>query len=246
MQDDSVTVVIADDDPTQLQHLVALTRKLRPQWQIVAQATSSADAITAIREHAPTLCLLDVELSDATGIDIAQTMQSVASVIFVSGHSGYAADAFDCAAVDFVKKPVRTERLEMAFKKAEQTFAQRAADGSTAGATPRASLVRFTRGRDLVMAPLEQVCFFQAQHKYTRVVLMDGEGLLRMNLSASLQHLDAQKFWRVHRSYIVNTAHVLSSNRDEFHRIVLKLKDRNEKIIVSKPYEHLFLKDGFS
>lgn len=247
MENNKVTLVIADDDPVQLELLTSLTQKLRPEWEIVASVSDSARAMDAIQEFSPTLCILDIQLSDATGIEIVNSVPGGVPVIFVTGHSSYAVDAFDCAAIDFVVKPVRQERLEAAFKKAEVALLKSATSGpggTKGGLAP--SLVRFTKGRDLMMALLEDVRYFQAQHKYTRVVLKDQEGLLRMSLSVAIQHLDPKKFWRVHRSYVVNVEQILSSNRDEMNRIVLRIKDRDERLYVSKPYEHLFSRDGFS
>lgn len=246
MSEKKFTVLIADDDPEQLTLLASLLASLRPEWEIVARISDAAGLSDAIYEQSPSLCILDVELGQATGIEIVQGIQGGIPVIFVTGHTAYAVDAFDCSALDFVVKPVRAERLEQALRKAEGIvgLGSTASRQATGEAAP--TLVRFSRGRDMVMAPLEEVVYFQAQHKYTRVALRTQEGLLRMNLSAVAQHMDASRFWRVHRSYIVNIAHVASSNRDDMGRIVLRFADRSERLIVSKPYEHLFARDGFA
>lgn len=246
MQNDKISVLIADDDPLQLELLVALTKKLRPEWGIVAQLSESSQVTNAIEALSPSLCILDIQLNDLSGIEIVNGAQGSVPVIFVTGYPGYAVDAFDCSAIDFVMKPLRQERLEAAFKKAENQLALEARDGIRIRSEASSSIVRFLKGRDLVMSPLEMVSYFQAQHKYTRVVLKDQEGLLRMNLSAAIQHLNPDRFWRVHRSYVVNVDHVGSCIRDEMGRIVLRFKDRAERLIVSKPYEHLFSRDGFA
>ena len=246
MHDERVTILVADDDPQQLEFLIKLTQKLRPEWEVVASASSSAEVVDAIHDQSPSLCLLDVQLNGATGIEIVNGIPGGVPTIFVTGHSSYAVEAFDCSAIDFVTKPVREERLEAAFKKAESAFSLGGTGALGRAKGPSPSLIRFSKGRDLVMAPLEDVRYFQAQHKYTRVVLKDQEGLLRMNLSAVMQHLDPSKFWRVHRSYVVNVEHIASSNRDQMGRIALKIKNRDERLIVSKPYEHLFSRDGFA
>jgi DNA-binding LytR/AlgR family response regulator len=244
MQEHTFTVLIAEDDPYQQEQLAALVRKLRPDWGVLPPVSTAAQARGAIEERSPTLCIFDVELGPANGIDIAHSVPGGLPVIFVTGHSSYAADAFDCSAIDFVVKPIRPDRLEAALRKAENIVGLPTATGVPAGAA--ATLVRFTRGRDMVIAPLEEVAYFQAQHKYTRIVLRGQEGLLRINLSTVMQNLNPKKFWRVHRSYVVNIGQVASSKRDEMGRIVLRFVDRDERLVVSRPYEHLFSRDGFA
>ncbi len=94
-------------------------------------------------------------------------------------------------------------------------------------------------------ARLSDVRYFEAQRKYTRVVMKDNEGLLKMGISNTLEHLDNDMFWRIHRSVIVNVAHMASSRRDELGRLYVRLTDRSERLHVSRSFEHLF-RDGFS
>lgn len=244
MQEQPFTVLIAEDDPYQLEQLTSLVRRLRPDWDILPSVRTAAQARKVVEERSPTLCIFDVELGAASGIDIAQAAPDGLPVIFVTGHRAYAVDAFDCSAIDFVMKPIRAERMETALRKAENLLGLRNAAHKETGAV--ASLVRFTKGRDIVLAPLDEVVFFQAQHKYTRIVLCGQEGLLRINLTNVIQNLDGRKFWRVHRSYVVNVAQLASSKRDEMGRIVLRFANRDDRVLVSRPYEHLFSRDGFS
>lgn len=244
MQENTFTVLIAEDDPYQLEQLCTLVRQLRPDWELLPPVRTAALARAAIDERVPTLCIFDVELGNFSGLDIAQAATDGLPVIFVTGHASYAADAFDCSAIDFVIKPVRSERFEAALRKAENMLGLQATARAARNAT--ASLVRFTKGRDMVMARLDEVAYFQAQHKYTRIVLNGQEGLLRINLSTVIQNLDRKKFWRVHRSYVVNITHIASSRRDELGRIVLRFVGRDERLVVSRPYEHLFSRDGFA
>ncbi len=243
----AVSVLLADDDPVQLEYLESLIQRLRPDWSIVAQLTTAGEIPDAIREHSPSLCILDVRFTDSTGIDVVRSSLETFPVIFVTGDSSYAADAFDCSAIDFLLKPLRAERFEQALTKAE-VFLDTQANADIGKPIYRSSsaprCVRMLRGHELVIAQLEDVKFFQAQRKYTRVIVKDQEGLLRMGLSSVQRYLDPKTFWKIHRGLIVNSRHVLSAKREELGRIVVKIVDRQEKLIVSKPYEYLF-RDGF-
>ena len=161
----------------------------------------------------------------------------------MTGDATYAVDAFSHDAVDFLLKPVRLDRLEQALIKGEAYALGRSGKNETP--VRRISSVRMLKGHDLVWAPLSEVRFFEAQKKYTRVVLRESEGLLKMGISAVMNYLDPGQFWQIHRSIIVNAALISSARRDELGRFMVTLADRPERLAVARPYETLF-KDGFS
>jgi len=243
MSSRTFTVLLADDDLSQLAYLAALVERLRPQWKIVSHATSGTQVATDLARLNPTLAILDIRFADATAIEIVKGLRESLPVIFVTGDPLFAAEAFSCDAIDFVLKPISSERLEHALRKAEATIV--AKDAGSEKAERAVSSLRMIRGRDLVWTPLSEVRFFEAQRKYTRVVLKDQEGLLKMGINIVSQYLQANQFWRIHRSIILNVSHMASARHDEMGRLIVSLLDRNERLTVSRPYEHLF-KDGFS
>jgi DNA-binding LytR/AlgR family response regulator len=84
------------------------------------------------------------------------------------------------------------------------------------------------------------VCYFQSNDKHTSVFTADGEALIRTPLKELAEQLDPARFWQVHRSAIVNLAHVASTSRDFSGPIHLALKSRPESIAVSRAYAHRF------
>lgn len=237
------TVLLADDDAEQLEYLSAMIKRLRPQWKIVGQVSTASEVARALIQLVPSLAILDVRFVDATSIEIVKGLRESFPVIFVTGDPLFAADAYGVDAIDFVLKPIRSERMEHALRKAE-ALVPLPDDDSQARSRTVTSL-RMIRGRDLVWTPLQDVRFFEAQRKYTRVVLKDQEGLLKMGISTVIQYLEPRQFWRIHRGLVLNVSHMASARRDEMGRLNVKLLDRQEKLTVSRPYEHLF-KDGFS
>lgn len=101
-------------------------------------------------------------------------------------------------------------------------------------------IVRMLKGSDIILCPLLDVGYFEAQGKYTRVVLSDQEGLLQMGLSAVEAKLPAHQFMKIHRSLIVNIAKMQRIKRDEFGRMALYVAGRTEALVISRPYERLF------
>ena len=96
------------------------------------------------------------------------------------------------------------------------------------------------RAQQVKLIPVDDVCYFEANDKYTSVFTAEAEALIRTPLRELLAQLDPDRFWQVHRGTIVNLAHVATTTRDLAGRITLKLKSRPEMIAVSRAYAHRF------
>ena len=90
------------------------------------------------------------------------------------------------------------------------------------------------------LIPVDDVCYFQANDKYTSVFTAEGEALIRTPLKELAAQLDPDRFWQVHRGTIVNLAHVASTSRDLAGRVSIALRMRPEKVAVSRAFAHLF------
>ncbi len=113
--------------------------------------------------------------------------------------------------------------------------------------TPAAPLLRQlpvsaagTGGNTIHMVPLGEVIYLQAADKYVRVVTATGEHLLRTPLKDLLPQLDANEFWQIHRSTLVRASAIASAVRDEAGRLQLQLRERPERLTVSRIYAPLF------
>jgi DNA-binding LytR/AlgR family response regulator len=95
-------------------------------------------------------------------------------------------------------------------------------------------------GANVRLVTVEEICYFQADTKYTRLVTADRESLIRMSLKELLDVLDPAEFWQIHRSVIVNVSAVAEVSRDARGHPKLLLKNRKEALQVSQPFAHLF------
>ena len=100
--------------------------------------------------------------------------------------------------------------------------------------------INASRGDDIQLITADEVRFFQSDSKYTRVVHAGGESLIRKTIRELAGELDPAVFWQVHRGTIVNLNAVAKVSRDANGRVILRLKDRDEVLLVSQPYAHLF------
>ena len=90
------------------------------------------------------------------------------------------------------------------------------------------------------MVAVEEVCCFQSADKYTTVLTRDAELLLRTPLKDLISQLDPEQFWQVHRGTIVNAKQIVSAHHDLLGKVSLTLRDRPERVAVSRSYAHLF------
>jgi DNA-binding LytR/AlgR family response regulator len=95
-------------------------------------------------------------------------------------------------------------------------------------------------GSQVRLIAIEDVAYFQANDKYTSVFSAEGEALIRTSLRELTDQLDPQRFWQIHRSTIVNVAHVAATTRDLSGRTLIKLKSRPETLAVSRAFAHRF------
>jgi two-component system, LytTR family, response regulator len=115
----AVRVLIVDDEPPARRRVAELLAA-EPGVEIVGTAASGAEAVAAIRAHAPDVVFLDVQMPDGTGLDVVREIgaRSMPVTVFVTAYDQYALKAFDAAAVDYLVKPFDDERFEEAFRRA--------------------------------------------------------------------------------------------------------------------------------
>ncbi|MEH0167907.1 LytR/AlgR family response regulator transcription factor [Roseateles microcysteis] len=246
------TAVVAEDEETLRHELIEQLGKLWPELTIVAEAADGVQALRMLDEYQPDLLFLDIEMPGATGLDVARQVAGRSHVVFVTAYDQYAVAAFDQGAVDYLLKPLVPARLFTAISRLKQRLQQGQAPaelggvleqlGSRPGGSLRAPLrwINATVGQALKLITVDEVLYFQSDNKYTRVVTREGEALIRKPLKELVDELDAQQFWQIHRSTLVNAMAVAAVTRDFRGRMQVKLKHRDEALLVAESYVHLF------
>ena len=87
---------------------------------------------------------------------------------------------------------------------------------------------------------VDDVVYFQAEDKYTKVVTADGEALIKKPIKELFEELDPEAFWQIHRGTIVNLRAIARVERDWRDQPLIVLKDRDEKLTVSRTFAHRF------
>jgi DNA-binding LytR/AlgR family response regulator len=245
----SATAVIADDEPLLRAGLREALQQAWPDLEIVAEAANGAEAVAAVREHQPAFAFLDIEMPRMNGLEAAREIRGLAHVVFVTAYDRYALDAFERGAVDYVLKPAEPARLEDTVGRLKSRLGTPAASMEDivgelarrfAPAGERLQWLQATLGNTLRLINVDDVLYFQSDMKYTRVVTREGDALVKKTLRELVSELDPRHFWQVHRGTIVNIRAIASVALDDTGRREIALRDRPEKIEVSRTFAHLF------
>ena len=198
----SLKVLLVDDELLARSRLRTLLADCTsPSAEVVAEAADGLQAIAALKQAAFDLVLLDVRMPGMDGVQLAQTIVSMAqppAVVFVTAHAEHAVQAFDVAAVDYLTKPVRLERLQQALQKVERLVQSKQAQ--TAG-FPGDMLIIQDRGRT-ERVPLSEVLYLKAELKYVTVRTATRSYILDGALS-ELEEKYATQFMRIHRNALI-------------------------------------------
>lgn len=240
--------IIADDELHLAEDLRRRLSQLWPELKIIAVVHDGIAAEQALTELKPDIAFLDIRMPGQSGLDAARSASTATRLVFVTAFDDHAVQAFEQAAVDYLLKPVSDERLERCVERLQQgsMFAPDAMMSrlqkllaSPAKPEPLRWL-RIQVGQTVRMVAVEEVCYFQSADKYTTVLTRDAELLLRTPLKDLIEQLDPDQFWQVHRGTVVNAKQIVSAHHDLLGKVALSLKDRTEKVAVSRSYAHLF------
>ena len=246
----ALSAVIADDEPLLRAMLRTRLARLWPELEVRHEMADGRDIDGVIAEHQPDLFFLDIHMPGVNGLEAARAIGTRAHVVFVTAYDQYAVEAFERGAIDYVLKPFNDERLSLTVERLKERLGGPPASldalveqlAGRLGARPveRLRWIKASVGSSVRLIPVEEILFFQSDEKYTRVVTVDSEALIRKPIKELLDELDPDKFWQVHRATIVNVDHIASVRRGLKDQAEIALKDHRETLVVSRAFTHLF------
>ena len=247
------TAVVADDERLMRDQIVGRLKEAWPELVIVGQAVNGREAVAMVRSLEPDIVFLDIRMPEMDGIEAAQALAGQVHVVFITAHDEYAVRAFEQGAVDYLLKPADTERvaitcerlrerLKQAPDPMKELLAQLSERFSSDGLKPRESLrwVQASVGTTIRMIPTTDILFFRAEDKYTRVQTPRFDALIRKPIKELIDELDPKEFWQIHRATVVRVDAIEQVTRNLRGNQVVHLKGSDEKLEVSRSFNHLF------
>lgn len=209
-------ILIIDDEAHIRDSLRKLLARHCPQVNIVGEAGSIAGAIEAIREFHPDIVLLDIQLEDGTGFDLLSVLPAIDfKVIFITAFDQYAIQAFRFSAVDYLLKPVNPEMLVEAVGRASKLIMQhqnlqmQTLQDNLNNIDHQNKKIILKTTENIYLLELRSVICCESDDNYTNVYTTEGDKIL---VSKTLKEYDelliGSGFYRVHKSYLINLAHI--------------------------------------
>lgn len=214
-----IRTMIVDDEPLAVERLQMLCAR-EPRITLVGTASDGEAALRLIEGLAPELVLLDIAMPLLDGLGVARAAGRLSlrpAVIFVTAFEGFAVEAFDLAAVDYLLKPVAPDRLARAVDRAEQALHSRDAHAPGIGLTPQSRWTEefwVPHRSELIRIAAHQIDRIEAERDYMRLHVGRGSYLLHQTISSLETRLDPQQFVRLHRSHIVRRDHIARLRHD--------------------------------
>lgn len=246
----STTVLVAEDEPLMRERLLGMLATAWPEAQVVAAPENGIDAWDAWLEHEPQVVFLDIRMPGMSGLEVAERIGRRSHVVFVTAYDQYAVDAFDTGAVDYLLKPIQPGRLDKALARLREKLDARPDDVGKviqqvreASPGPKREKLKWLKasvGKQIRLIDVDEVLFFQADSKYTRVVLDGSEALVRIPLKDLVGGLDPGLFWQIHRGTLVNVNAIRAAERVDAERMQVLLRGSDEVLPVSRSFTHLF------
>ncbi|MFK0001597.1 LytR/AlgR family response regulator transcription factor [Paenarthrobacter sp. NPDC090522] len=196
-----INVLVADDELPAVEELAFLLGR-DGRIGAIHRASSGAEALRTLENESVDAVFLDIHMPALSGLDIARAISRSSNppaVVFVTADEDCALEAFDLAAIDYLLKPLRAERLARSVDRISELIK----DGA-----PDPEMITVDLGSTTRMIRRDDVSYVQAQGDYARLHTAEASYLIRVPLSDLEQQWAEAGFIRIHRSYLIALNHV--------------------------------------
>lgn len=241
-----IKAIIVDDEELARE---SLKTALEPfgDIHIIEECANGFEAVQAVQRSKPDLVFLDIRMPKLDGFDVVELLEKdTPFIIFVTSYDEYALRAFEAEALDYILKPVKAERLQKTVERVREQFQMKNSQPfETLIAKHRDFSAPLSRilircGVEVVIIPVKDVIYLEAQDDYVKVYTGQGKSYLKSERMARLEKmLDPQYFCRIHRSYILNIDYLKKIEPYTKDSRLAVLENGKRLPISRKGYNHL-------
>ncbi len=203
-------ILIVDDEKPARDRLSRMVNSLA-DCEVVAEAGDGKQALQKAQSSEPDVVLMDIRMPGMDGIQAARhlsTLEQPPAVIFTTAYADHALEAFETHAIDYLLKPVRKAKLQQALEASSKLNRAQVSQQNEAFSEieVRKHICARVRG-NLVLVPIENIFYFQADQKYVTVRHTEGEVLIEDALK-NLEQEFGELFYRIHRNALVSLSRI--------------------------------------
>lgn len=219
-------VLIVDDEELARRLSIEYLRS-HTDIEIVGECETGLEAVDAISRLEPELVLLDIQMPQLSGLEVLEVTGRRSGVIFTTAYDQYALKAFDLHAVDYLLKPFSQQRFDEALAKARKLLVQESTEKLDKLVTQQGNQLQRLLIRDrgqVHHVPLDSIEYVEAQDDYITIHAAQKSYMKTQSLSELEAQLDASKFVRIHRSFLLHITALKNIERvsKDSHIAILK------------------------
>ena len=232
-----VRCLIVDDEPMARDVIRRYIENI-PSLTVAGEFGNAIEATLFLQEHSAEIIFLDIRMPQLSGTDFVRSLRRVPKIIFTTAHKEYAHEGFELDVVDYLLKPIRFDRFLRAVNKA---LPQRQQDTDTRLVDAMQDLkfaspfIYVRVDRKMIRILLDDILFIESDKDYVKIFTMNSTILTRQTISSVEAMLSVNKFFRIHRSYIVSLDKIQS-----FTNEIVEIG--NKELPIGKLYRNSFLK----
>ncbi|HET6768826.1 MAG TPA: LytTR family DNA-binding domain-containing protein [Chitinophagaceae bacterium] len=233
----ALTCLIVDDEPMARDVIRRYIEHI-PSLEIAGEFGNAIDATLFLQRNIVDMIFLDIKMPQLSGTDFVRTLRTVPKIIFTTAHKEYAHEGFELDVVDYLLKPIRFDRFLRAVNKAypqqQQEMGNAARNGShdMKFASP---FIYLKVDRKMVKIMLDDILYIESDKDYVKVFTTAATIITRQTISSVEAMLSENKFFRIHRSFIVSLDKIKSFSNEN-------VEIGNKELPIGKLYRNGFLK----
>ncbi|MGA0557830.1 LytR/AlgR family response regulator transcription factor [Larkinella sp. VNQ87] len=241
--------LLVDDEPLAISRLRRLLGRYTDTFELVGEAANGLDGLKAVEALQPDLIFLDIEMPGLNGFEMLAKLPYLPIVVFATAYDDYAVRAFEENSIDYLLKPIEPERLEKTVERIRKT--RSAPTGASPDLRhvlellkPKKELhsISVKTGDRILLIPLTNVAFFEAEDKYVLLHTVDGQQFLTSHTLTALEEKLPDTFTRISRSTLLNARHIQEIQRHFNGKFIVVMRDKKSTQLLTGSSYHDNLK----
>jgi two-component system LytT family response regulator len=226
---DPIRTLIVDDEPLARDRLRRFL-KTEEDVELIGECDNGVEAITVIQDTAPDLVFLDMQMPGCNGLQVLAQLpkERRPAIVFATAHEGYAVDAFDVAALDYLLKPFDGDRFQQTLQRVRERLQQQRNPATRPTPGVRSDRITMKADGRLVFLRPEEIKRIEAADNYATLHLVTGRLMVRETMASIEARLDNANFGRINRSAIVNLDQIKEIRPAQYGDYLVLLRDGTE------------------
>lgn len=227
--------IAVDDEPRALEIIDNFISKI-DFLTLIGKFRSPVDAIDFLLQNEIDLIFLDINMPDITGTELVKILNQKPMIIFTTAYSEYAIESYELNAIDYLLKPFEFDRFIKAVIKAKEIFKLKSGVEykHTVNLSPIDNKIQLKSGSETFHVKIDDIKYIEGLGNYVNVYLSEKKITTYISLKEFMEKLPAERFIRIHKSYIVSINQIKS-----FENYQVKLDDRT--LPIGKNYRKDFI-----